>query len=228
MYHLAANAYEQYHESETPDNKQTMLSAARAYILEANGLKRSYYVLPWNLFGLKYLYSLLQIHLYYAILMVITINGLVDAHFESYPGNVHKTEDVRHLDFCVRLVESILVVVISFFPFLRIWVEVLWGLATMGATVIRAWRILVGAGTGIDSPRDYYNLISGAITGGCRLLILVMAIPAVDMSVPAPFASLRGIGSNLTKEERTNLLPALLRSKIFSPTTVLTCSARLT
>lgn len=72
--------------------------------------------------------------------MVIKVNGLADAYFESYPGNVYKTGDgdVRHLDFCVRLVESLLVVVISFFPFLRTWVEVLWGLATMGASVIQA------------------------------------------------------------------------------------------
>lgn len=72
------------------------------------------------------------------------------------------------------------------------------------------------------------QLVSGAIAAGCRLLILVMAIPAVDMLVLAPFPSLQGVGSNLTKEERTNLVPALLRSKKISLSTVLTRLVRLT
>lgn len=99
--------------------------------------------------------------------MVLRLKGLVDAHFEYYPGNTYKTENIRHLDFSVRSVKSIHVVVISFFPFLRTWVELVWGIPTMGASVIRAWKISVGASTAIDSARDDYNLVSAVITAGC-------------------------------------------------------------
>lgn len=97
-----------------------------------------------------------------------------------------------------------------------------------GCVRYSSWWISVCARTAINGPSYNYDLLSSRITSECQLLTLAIAIPAVDMSAPAPLSPLQGLGSNLRKEERTNLRQAFLTSGELSSGTTLVCSASLT
>lgn len=213
-YHQAATSYETYHASPSILRELAMTNSVTRYLETASDMKNFYWGLPWNLFGVRYIFSLFRIHIYFLLLVLLTANGVVDSYLESFPKSVYKPWDVRHLDCAVRTIDTVLVIALWYFPNKRGYIELGGGTFAIAASIIRSWRISVGTETPITTPLDWYNLVALAVTAACKLLILLMALPMVNLTVLDPFKELFKVGRVLTGQERQTLLLALLQRKI--------------
>lgn len=213
-YHPAATSYEAFHARPILANELAMTPSVTQYLEEASTVKNFYWRLPWNLFGIRYIFSLFRIHIYFFLLVLLTSNGVIDSYLETFPKAVVKPLDVSHIDCAVRSVDTVLVITLWYLPNHRGYIEFRGGTMAIATSIIRAWRISVGTETPITTCRDWYNLVAGAVTAACKLLIHLMALPTINLTVLDPVKELFKVGPYLTWQERQGLLLALLQRKI--------------